>query len=98
MRNEIAKYQKIASTYAKEQGFDTCKFEKEWKGRMAFQVSRKMDSGACVGLPSYALVDRKSLKVEIISMLLVDEDAPVTPEIDFSSHEALDAWIEKYGD
>ena len=65
---------------------------------MAFQVSRKMDRGACVGLPSYALVDRKSLKVEIVSMLLVDEDAPVTPEIDFSSHEALDAWIEKYGD
>ncbi|WP_298072256.1 hypothetical protein [uncultured Bacteroides sp.] len=102
MKKEIAKYQKAAFAYAKTIGFNRCLFEKEWKGYMAFHVWHKKLEGACVGYPQFVLVDndmtaRMATLEELFDGLFFD-NSKSTPQIDFSSHEALDAWIEKYGD
>lgn len=59
MEKNIAKYQRAAFAYAKKFGFDSCLFYKEWNGYMAFEVSRKEDAGACIGYPTFVLVDDK---------------------------------------
>lgn len=73
MKNNIAKYQRVAFAYAKEHGFDKCIFAMEWRGYMAFSVSCKADEGACIGLPAYAFVDKETMEVEIWRDLLYDD-------------------------
>ena len=102
MKKNTAKYQRVAFAYAKEIGFDSCRFEKEWNSYMAFYVWNKVSEGTYVGYPQFVLVDddmnaRMAGHDELFKGLFFD-NSKRTPEIDFSSHEALDAWIEKYGD
>ena len=98
MEKNIAKYQRVAFAYAKKPGFDKCRFEKEWKGYMAFSVSCKADEGACIGLPAYAMVDKETMNVGIWRDLLLDDDERSIPPVDLSSEEAFEAWFEKYWD
>ncbi len=58
MKKDIAKYQRVAFSYAKEHGFDQCSFEEEKCGYMIFNVWNKADVGACIGYPQYVIVDK----------------------------------------
>lgn len=58
-KKNIAKYQRAAFAFAKEYGYDSCRFEKEWLGYMAFHVWSKELEGACVGYPDFVLVDEQ---------------------------------------
>lgn len=59
---------------------------------MAFPVPCKADEGACIGLPAYAMVDKKTMDVGIWRGLLLDDERS-TPPVDLSSEDAFEAWF-----
>lgn len=69
---------------------------------MAFYVSSKASKGACTGYPQFALVDDEMnvcfSDINDLENGLFFEKSDGSPPVDLSSPEALDAWLEKYGD
>lgn len=100
MGNSIAKYQRVASAFAKKHGYDQCVFEKKWNGYMAFHVWNEESGVACTGYPQFVLVNNEMdacfSDINDLESGLFFDKSDGTPPIDLSNLESINEWLDKY--